>query len=73
MYDVNMSNAEKISNFCAENRIEVVGNIPHNAKVTEAMVHGKSIMEYSPNCNVAKEIVNMWSKLCKELSLEWIT
>lgn len=69
MYDVNMDNTEKISRFCRENGIEVVGRIPFNSIVTEAMVNGKTIIEYSPQCDVAKEISSVWNKLCEELVL----
>jgi MinD superfamily P-loop ATPase len=64
MYDINNDNTEKILKFCKENSIEVVGRIPFNPKVTEAMVNGKTIMEYAPESNVAKEIANIW-KRCK--------
>jgi len=65
MYDINKDNTEKILRFCKENSIEVVGRIPFNLKVTEAMVNGKTIMEYAPESNVAKEIENVW-KRCKD-------
>jgi len=64
MYDINRDNAEKILRFCGENGVEVVGQIPFSPKVTEAMVNGKSIMEYSPKGAVAKEIENVWQTLC---------
>jgi MinD superfamily P-loop ATPase len=63
MYDINMDNTEKILNFCKENSVEVVGRIPFNPKVTEAMVNGKTIIEYSPRSTVTKEIENMWKKI----------
>ncbi len=65
MYDINKDNTEKILRFCKENSIEVVGRIPFTLKVTEAMVNGKTIMEYAPESNVAKEIENIW-KRCKD-------
>ena len=64
MYDINKDNTDKILGFCAENSIKVVGKIPFNPKVTEAMVNGKTIVEYSPESNVAKEIENIW-KSCE--------
>jgi MinD superfamily P-loop ATPase len=69
MYDVNKDNTYKISRFCEENGLKVVGNIPFNPVVTEAMVNGKTIMEHSPECDVAKEIAAIWNRLCTELSL----
>jgi MinD superfamily P-loop ATPase len=65
MHDINLDNTEKILRFCEENSIEVVGRIPFNPKVTEAMVNGKTIVEYAPECDVTKEIGNIW-KSCKE-------
>jgi len=69
MYDVNVDNTNKISRFCRENNIEIVGKIPFNPIVTEAMVYGKTVIEYSPECNVAKEIMCIWNRLCEELVL----
>jgi len=65
MYDINRDNTEKILRFCKENSIEVVGRIPFNPKVTEAMVNGKTIIEYAAESDVAKEIGNIW-KTCKD-------
>ena len=68
MYDVNKDNAYRISRFCEENGVEVVGNIPFNSVVTEAMVNGRAIVEYSPDCDVAEEIAAIWDRLRAELS-----
>ena len=62
-YDINKDNTEKIESFCKENGIEVVGKIPFSPKVTEAMVNGKTIIEYSPRSAVAKEIEDVWEKI----------
>ncbi len=64
MYDVNVDNTNKILSFCKENGIDVVGIIPFSPEVTEAMVNGKTIVEYSPESNVAEEITNMLRKMC---------
>ena len=70
MHDINMDNTNKIVSFCRENSIEVVGTIPFNPVVTEAMVHGKSIVEYAPESGVAKEIAKMWKKILSALKYE---
>jgi len=67
MYDVNTDNTNKILSFCRENRIEVVGIIPFSPEVTHAMVNGKTIVEYSPESSVTKEIMSMWKKMCLSL------
>jgi MinD superfamily P-loop ATPase len=63
MYDINKDNTEKILHFCRENSIEVVGRIPFSPKVTEAMVNGKTIIEYFPKGVVAKEIEGVWERI----------
>jgi MinD superfamily P-loop ATPase len=63
MYDVNTDNTNKILSFCRESGIDVVGIIPFSSEVTQAMVNGKTIVEYSPESSVAEEITTMWRKL----------
>ncbi len=70
MHDINRDNADKIASFCRENSIEAVGKIPFNPVVTEAMVNGKSIVEYAPESDVAKEITKMWKKILSGLKYE---
>src|SRR5665648_295814 len=63
MYDVNVTNTNRILSFCKENRVDVVGLIPFSAEVTRAMVDGKTIVEYSPKSGVSDEIKSMWNKM----------
>ena len=63
MYDVNVNNTTKILGFCKENRTEVVGILPFSSEVTQAMVNGKTIVEYSSESGVAQEIAKMWNKM----------
>ncbi len=69
MYDINRDNTQKILEFCRENDIEVVGKIPFDSKVVEAMINGKTIVEFSPESNVTEEIRKIWEKLCNVLNL----
>jgi MinD superfamily P-loop ATPase len=69
MYDINAVNTENILSFCRKNRIEVVGKIAFNPEVTEAMVNGKTIMEYSPRSAVANEIEVIWKKVVNLMSV----
>ena len=63
MYDINADNTNKILSFCKEKGIEVVGIIPFSSEVTQAMVNGKTIVEYSPKSSIAEEIMTMWKKM----------
>ena len=70
MYDINRDNAEKILNFCGSKGVKVAGMIPFNPTVIEAMVKGKTILEYSPKSNVADEIRHIWKEISEMLSLK---
>lgn len=70
MHDINKRNTDKILSFCRENSIEIAGRIPFDQKVTEAMVNGKTIIEYSPESDVAKKIGEMWRKVYSSLKSE---
>jgi MinD superfamily P-loop ATPase len=63
MYDVNVDNTNKILSFCRENGICILGIIPFDSVVTQAMVNGKTVVEYSPESSVSREIKAMWNKL----------
>jgi MinD superfamily P-loop ATPase len=63
MYDINMDNTEKIVDFCVQNSIEIVGKVSLSPEVTDAMVNGKTIIEYAPESVVAREIERLWRKV----------
>lgn len=63
MYDLNIENTKMIEAFCGSNSIEVAGKIPFDPLVTEAMVLGKTIAEYSPESTVSKEIKEIFGKI----------
>jgi MinD superfamily P-loop ATPase len=67
MYDINPGNTEQIQAFCRTNSVEVLGLIPYDKEVTEAMVNGKTIVEYNPQSPVSREITNIWNKLTQVL------
>jgi MinD superfamily P-loop ATPase len=61
MYDINNENTGRIVEFCQKSGIEVGGRIPFNPAVTEAMVAGKTVIEYDPNNPFSKEVRGMWN------------
>ena len=58
-YDINEENSRRITDFCWQRGIEVVGNIPYDPVVTEAMVAGKPVVEFSEG-RVSDAIKNVW-------------
>ena len=59
-YDLNEANSRKIADFCHQQGIPVAGRIPYDSIVTEAMVEGVPVVEYSDGA-VSKAIRAMWS------------
>lgn len=66
-YDINLENTKKIQNYCKANNIDVVGKLPYDKTMTQAMVHQKNIIEFSDG-KLSQEIKDMWSKLKTLLS-----
>lgn len=66
-YDLNDNNTTAIYDYCGEKGVEVSSTIPFDNVFTEAMVSGKSVVEYSDS-KVASEIKNLWQNI--ELKLQ---
>jgi MinD superfamily P-loop ATPase len=63
--DIFREGATQISSYCFDEKIAVLGQIPFDANVTEAMVNGDSVTAYRPEAPASKEIKNVWQKLIK--------
>ena len=63
--DINPSRADEISAFCAAQGIALVGQVPYDTVVTEAMVQGLPVTEYGDG-PVSQAIRDLWSKVKSE-------
>jgi len=63
-YTLNIDMTEQIEKYCKDNKIPVSGRIPFDKTVVEAMVAGKTIMEFSRN-GITEVINNVWNNLEK--------
>jgi MinD superfamily P-loop ATPase len=68
-HDLNDENTSAIKDFCADNGIEVVGLVPFDLVVTEAMVAGQPVIEYAPESPASKAIEDMWGRVKLHLEL----
>lgn len=59
-YDLNHEMARKIENWCSLSSISVVGHIPFDTEIVEAMLNSQSIIERNPSSNISEEIKNIW-------------
>ena len=63
MFDINKENTDRIVKFCNQNGVKVIGKIPFNKVVVEALAEGKPVTEYAPEADVSIEIRNIWNKI----------
>jgi len=61
-FDINLENTEKIEQYCKNNNIDIVGRLPHDNIVTEAMIHEKNVVEYSKS-DFSNMIIKMWNEI----------
>jgi MinD superfamily P-loop ATPase len=60
--DLNPARAGEIAAFCAERGVELVGRIPYDTVVTEAMVQGRPVTDYTDG-PVTEALKRMWSRV----------
>lgn len=61
-YDINSENTEKVEDWCRREDIPVIGRIPFEKKITDALVKGIPAVEYSEN-PASEEIKRIWRKI----------
>ncbi len=61
--DINPQNTGEIREFCNESSIDLIGVIPFDGVVTEAMVAGSTVVEYAPDSLAGREIIKSWGVL----------
>ena len=65
--DIFVEGTAKIKAYCLDQNIDVLGQIPFDSNVTEAMVNGEPVTVYRPVSPASKEINNVWKNLIKLL------
>jgi MinD superfamily P-loop ATPase len=61
-YDLNPEMSERIEDYCTKNAVPLIGKIKFDKTVVEAMVEGKTIMEYK-DTPVKDQVRRIWEKL----------
>ena len=65
-YDLNKDNTRQIEEFCRNQGVQVAAKIPFDNVVTEAIVQGLPVVEYSKG-EVSGQIESLWQKLSEAL------
>jgi MinD superfamily P-loop ATPase len=61
-FDINLKNSGQIASYCESNGSRIIGQIPYEPKVIEALVKKKTVMDYP--CNEVQGIIQrMWEKV----------
>ncbi|NWF94459.1 MAG: 4Fe-4S binding protein [Syntrophaceae bacterium] len=61
-YDINPENTDQIISYCKSKGVEIIGKIPYEPKVVEALVNRKTVIEYP--CNEVQDILlKMWQTI----------
>ncbi len=62
-FDLNIEQTRAIEEFSKKKNISVLGRIPFDRSFTEAMVQGKTIMEYDPTSESSLAAKEIWDKI----------
>ncbi len=65
--DIYPEAAAQIEAYCRERGIEVVGRIPFDATVTEAMVQGQPVTAFRPNALASRVLGEVWQRVAGRL------
>ena len=65
-YDINEDNTRQIESYCLSQGVEVTSKIPFDNVVTEAMVQGLPVVEYSQG-KLTQEIESLWQHIIRVL------
>jgi len=61
-WDLNSGLVRQIKAFCSQRQITILGKLPHDPAIVEAMVRGQAITEYRPN-GTAELIREIWAAI----------
>jgi len=59
-FDINLEKTAEIEEFANGHNIRILGRIPFEQSFTKAMIAGQNILEYAPDSESAKTILNAW-------------
>jgi len=65
-YDLNEENTGHIEDFCRDQGVEVISKLPFDNVVTEALVHGLPVVEYSGD-GIVRKIEALWHSVSMAL------
>jgi MinD superfamily P-loop ATPase len=67
--DLNLRRSDEVAAFCEERGVELVGRIPYNTAVTEAMVQGQPVTAFTDG-SVSEALRGIWRRVKTHLDLD---
>jgi MinD superfamily P-loop ATPase len=68
-FDLNPGEGEAIERFAQGRNVTVIGRVPFDPAFTQAMVQGKTIVEFDGRSEGCKAVKGIWEKLSKDLEI----
>ena len=68
-FDLNPNEGKAIEAFAKGKNISVVGRVPFDPSFTQAMVQGKTIVEFDSNSKGCKAVKDIWKNLSQGLEI----
>ena len=65
--DIYIAGTTQIETYCREQAIPIVGQIPFDEAVIEAMVHGEPVTAYQPNTPASRALSAIWQRVSLQL------
>ncbi len=62
-YDINSQVSDEIQEYLKSQGIELLAEIPFDREMVEAMIEGKTIVEYNPVSIISEKMNRVWQKL----------
>ena len=60
--DLYPEGSAEITSYCQDHNFEVIGTIPYDIGVTEAMTHGKPVTVHQPSGTAAQALREVWTR-----------
>ncbi|MDD4307426.1 MAG: AAA family ATPase [Thermoplasmata archaeon] len=62
-FDLNIQKTEELEKFCLDSGVGLAGRLPYDNLTTEAMIAQKTLIEYSDDAPISKELSRIWELL----------
>jgi MinD superfamily P-loop ATPase len=66
--DINPGGTGEVETFCESRGVEVIGAVPFDLAVTEAMIQGEPVTAYRPGGEASQAIVRIWDRTWARLN-----